>query len=273
MQRALSAFSSRSWCIWFSPRRRWRRSSSVPAPAAPPEVQYIEPRAPARFDAFPGFLGGVSVTLGDVNGDGIVDVIAGAGPGGSPHVRVFSGVDFAELASFFAYDPAFTGGVHVAAGDVERRRPRRHHYRGGPGRRPARAGVQRRPDRSARTSASFYAYDPFFPGGVHVAAGDVNGDGRADIITGAGGGPHVAVFTRDVPGGFQRRRTSRELWRVSTPTTRSSPAACTWPRATSTATAVADIITGRGPRRRPARAGVQRRRRDLLRAWRSFYAF
>ena len=42
----------------------------------------------------------------------------------------------------------------------------------------------------------FFAYAPAFNGGVTVAALDVNGDGKADIITGAGsgGGPHVRIF-------------------------------------------------------------------------------
>ena len=34
--------------------------------------------------------------------------------------------------------------------------------------------------------ASFYAFAPAFTGGVSVAAGDVTGDGIADIITAAG---------------------------------------------------------------------------------------
>ncbi|QIE54572.1 hypothetical protein G5B40_03440 [Pikeienuella piscinae] len=39
-------------------------------------------------------------------------------------------------------------------------------------------------------------YQPDFTGGVHVAAGDVTGDGTFDTITspGPGGGPHVRVF-------------------------------------------------------------------------------
>ena len=46
---------------------------------------------------------------------------------------------------------------------------------------------------------SFYAYSPHFNGAINVAAGDVNGDGNDEIITGAGegGGPHVRLFKAD----------------------------------------------------------------------------
>jgi hypothetical protein len=44
--------------------------------------------------------------------------------------------------------------------------------------------------------ASFLAYSPSFFGGVYVAAGDLNHDGKAEILTGPGlgGGPDLRVF-------------------------------------------------------------------------------
>ena len=63
--------------------------------------------------------GGVNVAMGDIDGDGTPDIITGAGPGGGPHVRVLSGVDFHELASFYAFNPSFAGGVFVASGDID----------------------------------------------------------------------------------------------------------------------------------------------------------
>jgi hypothetical protein len=52
---------------------------------------------------------------------------------------------------------------------------------------------------TGRLLTSFFAYDPSFRGGVDVDVGDIDGDGRADIVTGTGpgGGPHVRAFRGD----------------------------------------------------------------------------
>jgi hypothetical protein len=73
----------------------------------------------------PAFRGGVTVAAGDLTGDGVAEIITGAGPGGQPQVRVFSlaGGGVTEVAGFFAYDPAFPGGVTVAAADLNRIAP------------------------------------------------------------------------------------------------------------------------------------------------------
>jgi hypothetical protein len=68
------------------------------------------------FLAYPsGFSGGVRVAAGDLNGDGKAEVITGAGPGGTPHARVFDGATTNELIGFLAFDPSSPGGVFVAA--------------------------------------------------------------------------------------------------------------------------------------------------------------
>ncbi|MBV8959482.1 MAG: FG-GAP repeat protein, partial [Actinobacteria bacterium] len=127
-----------------------------------------------------GFTGGVNVAVGDVNGDGIADIITGAGPGGGPHVEVFDGRTHALLRSFFAFQPDFVGGVNVAAADVN-----------GDGKADIIVGSETGDSVVSVFSGAdnsllqnFRAYDTGFGGGVFVAAGDVNGDGFADIITG-----------------------------------------------------------------------------------------
>ncbi|MFM7097610.1 MAG: tandem-95 repeat protein, partial [Gemmataceae bacterium] len=74
--------------------------------------------AEQSIQSFPGFNGEVSVAHADFNKDGILDVVVAAGPGGGPHVRIINGATGEEFGSFFAYDPAFTGGVFVAAADI-----------------------------------------------------------------------------------------------------------------------------------------------------------
>jgi predicted outer membrane protein len=148
-----------------------------------------------------GFRGGVHVAVGDVNGDGVADVITAAGPGGGPHVKVYDGQSLlagnpslvaGPLGDFFAYDPRFGGGVSVAAADLDGDNVADIITAAGAGGGPH---VQAFSGRDGRRITSFYAYDPRFTGGVNVTAGRVTGD-LMQIVTGAGpgGGPHVKVF-------------------------------------------------------------------------------
>jgi hypothetical protein len=140
----------------------------------------------------PAFRGGVKAVMADVNGDRVPDLIAAAGRGGGPHVRVFDGRTDAELMGFFAYDPGFSGGVNLGAGDFD-----------GDGKAEIVTGAGTGGGSHVRVFGAdggvrmeLIAYNPRLPIGVHVAAADLNGDGKAELITGApaGGGPHVRVF-------------------------------------------------------------------------------
>ncbi len=98
------------------------------------------------------YHGNVAVAFGDVNADGIDDLIAGA-QSGNPHVKVYNGAAFAN-------------------------------------------GVFNPANADASLLASFFPYGLNFNVGSNVAGGDVNGDGYADIVTGANAGnPHTKVHS------------------------------------------------------------------------------
>ncbi len=165
-------------------------------PGAAPHVKVFDGATGGLLQSFfayaPTFAGGVAVAAGDVNGDGLCDIITGSGTGGNAHVKAFSGQSGAELRSFFAY-PGFTGGVFVAAGDLNGDGAAEIVTGYGAGGAPH---VKVFNGASGALLLSFFAYDTAFAGGVRVAAGDVNGDGIMDIITGPGAGmaPQVRVF-------------------------------------------------------------------------------
>jgi hypothetical protein len=69
------------------------------------------------IDPFPGFTGGINVAVGDVLGDGKMEIIAAVAGNGPPHVKVFNSSG-QLLSSFYAFDPAFLGGVNIAVGNV-----------------------------------------------------------------------------------------------------------------------------------------------------------
>src|SRR5207247_2718114 len=88
---------------------------TAPGPGGGPDLRVFDGATGAlvrQFFAYdPNFTGGCYIAVGDVNHDGRADIIVGADAGGGPNITVFSGQDGALLYNFFAYDPAFTGGV------------------------------------------------------------------------------------------------------------------------------------------------------------------
>ncbi len=143
------------------------------------------------YDA--SFLGGVHVAVGDVNGDGVPDIVTAPGPGGGPHIRAFSGVDGSQLLNFFAFEPDFRGGATVAVGDVDGSGANDIIIGAGNGGGPR---VRVLDPKTLDVKWDFFAYESTFRGGVTVGVGDFGGDVGEGILTGAGvgGGPVVKVF-------------------------------------------------------------------------------
>ncbi len=169
-----------------------------------PAVRIIDPatrtlaHSITTLDA--AFAGGVRVATADVTGDGVLDLIAGSGPGLAAVVVVFDGATGRTVGRITPFESSFTGGTFVAAGDVD-----------GDGF----ADVVVSPDEGGGPVVALYSgrnlargstveidrfmgiRDDAFRGGARVAVGDVDGDGFAEIVVAAGinGGPRVSVWS------------------------------------------------------------------------------
>lgn len=167
------------------------------AAGSAPQIRIMNSEGGAVGNFFvprPGFLGGVDVAVGDVNGDGAQDIIAGLGSGASPHVYTFDR-NGAILGEFDAYVPFFRGGVRVSTADFDLDGTAEIITGAGPGGGPD----VRTYSMTGRLFSSFYAYTPKFRGGVDVAGVPATPSSPTRIVTsaGRGGGPDVRIYSQD----------------------------------------------------------------------------
>ena len=166
----------------------------------------------SRLEAFEStFTGGVNLSAGDFNGDGKADIVVSADNGGGPRVRVFNAamipmapdanMPSAIMADFFGIeDPDFRGGARTTVGDINGDGVNDLVVAAGIGGGPRiamfngtsiAAGMT-----PTRLTGDFFAFESTLRDGAMVSVGDINGDGRGELIAaaGPGGAPRVTIF-------------------------------------------------------------------------------
>ncbi len=150
----------------------------------------------------PYYTGGFTVAGGDVNNDGVSDMLFAPRVGGP--IQIFDGNDFRPLGAVSPFGTGSKMPLSIAVGDLNAdgfgdiiAAP------GGVGMPPHVVAISG--FNLSTTLFSQYVYSSTFRGGVSVAAGDVNGDGAQDIIAAplAGAPPHIVSFSGKTGGLLQ----------------------------------------------------------------------
>jgi len=137
------------------------------------------------------FKTGVNISSGDVNGDGEDEIIAAAEKGSEPWVRIYD-KQGKLLKQFLAYDKNFKGGVRLAVGDFDGNGSADIITVPGAGGGPHVKIF----NSEGRLLRQFFADSQKARGGLTVAIGDVDNNGRNELIIGAGTNekPFIKIF-------------------------------------------------------------------------------
>jgi hypothetical protein len=164
-------------------------------PGGGPQVVVASNRGEKIFSLFAlqkSFRGGINVAVCDVNGDGTGEVITAPRSQGQPVIKIFSN-QATFLKSFYAYQKKFLNGIRVACNDFDGDGKEEIVTSPNQGEKPV-IKIFRSNGTLVR---KFTAYTSSFRGGVNVALGDVNGDGKKEIITAPDGDfqPQIKIFS------------------------------------------------------------------------------
>lgn len=175
----------------------------VPGPGGGPQVRIFELDGTLRSQFFAmesSLRHGLYVATGDLDGDGDEEIAVSTDAGGNGAVKFFD--LFGETFGYLHPFDATALSVRVALGDIDGDGKSELISTLGAGLAP-RIRIHRSEGTFVR---EFNAYAETFDKGVFVGAGDLDGDGIDEIVTGVdnGGGPHVRIFDPEgtVKGSF-----------------------------------------------------------------------
>jgi len=156
------------------------------------QIKLVTPKGvvKSKFSTFTNTK--INVASGDFNGDKQVEIAVTPQGGVSSEVRIYQ-LSGKLLTKFLAYESKFTGGVNLASGDIDGN---------GLDELVMSPVSQRRADikimnKNFKLRTSWLAYEANYLGGANISVADLNGDGKAEIVTApaSGSSAQIKIFT------------------------------------------------------------------------------